>query len=388
LEDPRTTSRIFTLVLDVWEPERGGLEFYAEQLLIALVQRGSACRLLCGELRAPAPKGVDVRVIGGRGPGFYRALDAEQAAPEELWMHFRHPGRPQGCREHVFLPLGGIFAAALDARRRAEAPLLRGLRRAARMLSPKTRCYLARERAYFAQDEGLVLASSEHTARELRARFPGFGGRVEVTGLPVDPVRFAIPSEAQRAAARAELGLEPEARMLLWLGHDPVRKGLGMARELAARLRADSLDAWLYCAGHGSQDFDAPAEHVVGLGQRSDVPVLLHAADLFVLPSLEDNLSFVVLEALASGLPVITSRHNGAASFLSTSELGGVLEDPRDVSAAHGFAVDLLREEQLSVPARQRRRAAVEPCFAEAHFDHVARLLMEAGQPSSLPDQM
>ncbi|PIE22317.1 MAG: hypothetical protein CSA62_12955 [Planctomycetota bacterium] len=363
-------SRTQVIVLDVWDPARGGLEFYAESLLDALRLQGAPCRVVCGERRAELD--VDCEELGGRGPEFYRRLDRRGQRDGEQLLHFRHPGALPG----VFLPLGGLLAAALDARRKAEPAYLRPFKRLARSLDARTRCYLGREQSFFTQAQpGLVLASSTLTAAEVNRRYPDFEGRVEVTGLPVDADHFSLPSESDRLQAREALQLGPDSLVLLWLGHDPVRKGLAVARRVLRRLRLRRLDARLVCAGHGTRRIHGKEPGLVGLGQRSDVLRLLHAGDLLFLPSLEDNLSFVVLEALATGLPCVTSAQNGAASFLSEPELGRVLQDPKDVAEADRLVLVSLTKGMLAADLRQRRRQAVAPCFAPAHFARVLELL-------------
>ncbi|MCL6633403.1 MAG: glycosyltransferase family 4 protein [Alicyclobacillus herbarius] len=73
-------------------------------------------------------------------------------------------------------------------------------------------------------------------------------------------------------------------------------------------------------------------ERVHFLGYRSDVARVMQAADLFLFPSRYEPCGLVILEALASGLPVITARTAGGAELV-TSECGFVLEDPDDVNA-------------------------------------------------------
>jgi len=68
------------------------------------------------------------------------------------------------------------------------------------------------------------------------------------------------------------------------------------------------------------------------LGYRRDVAQIMREVDIFVLPSRYEASGLVILEAIASGLPVITSRFTGASEVI-TDECGIVIEDPDDVNA-------------------------------------------------------
>jgi glycosyltransferase involved in cell wall biosynthesis len=100
---------------------------------------------------------------------------------------------------------------------------------------------------------------------------------------------------------------------------------------------------------------------VLFLGERTDVAELLAASDLFILPSLWEGMSLAMLEALASGLPVIASDVSGTRQVIRDGE-DGLLVAPQD-AAGLGAAMSGL----LSNPARARElartgRARVE-CF-------------------------
>ncbi len=358
------------LVLDVWDSARGGLEAYADVLCRALLERRVDVTIVCGVASA-APPGARVIKTGSAGLAFCRDAD-DVVRREDLGRvcAFRHPGR----HADVFLPLGGLLVSSLAARRASEPLLLSAPRRLARALSPKTRGFLAREAEFFAS-EGLVLASSPLVRDEIAHRFPRFPGRVEVAGLPVDDARFRLPLNGERdQLRRSQLSLRDEP-CLLWIGNDPVRKGLNVARRVLRRLRQRKLDARLVLVGHGTNRYDGSEPGIVGLGFTDTVPVLLRAVDVLLAPSLEDNLSFSVLEALATGCPVVTTERNGAADWITDRDCGRVVGDPRDVSALDAATLALLERGMLDDEQRQRRRAAVESCFRASHLDRVCATL-------------
>ena len=72
---------------------------------------------------------------------------------------------------------------------------------------------------------------------------------------------------------------------------------------------------------------------IIFLDAQSEVEKLYAAADIFALPTIYDPFSNATLEAMASGLPVITTRNNGVAELMQDGEEGFVLEDLTDYAA-------------------------------------------------------
>ena len=104
------------------------------------------------------------------------------------------------------------------------------------------------------------------------------------------------------------------------------------AQELAARISEAPIDPGAIAALLDGLD---PADRVAAtraLG-RHQQRRLYAAVDALLLPSYYDPCSLVVLESLACGTPVVTSRHNGASELLEPEESGFVLEEPSDVRA-------------------------------------------------------
>ncbi len=369
----------WSLLLDVWDPKRGGLEFYAEELVKALSARAFEIEIVCGRNKAAANSKIPLRELGEDGPSFYEAVDRLHAAGDlGKSLAFRHPG----SRADVFLPLGGLLVSSLAARRAAEPWFLRSFKRLARKASAKTRVFLAREAEFLQAHGKLVLASSHLVAGEIRERFPQFEaqhqGHLEITGLPIDEQRFLLPSEDERRLARDGIpGVNADSVLVLWVGNDPRRKGIDQVLAVQQNLCARKLDAHLVLAGHGTKPYANLARKIHGLGHLPDIRQLYHAADVLLLPSLEDNLAFAVLEALATGLPVVTTARNGAAELLASATAGRAVRDPRDTLALDAACLAMLEKGALDPALRLSRRACVESAFQKAHYDSIARVLRE-----------
>jgi glycosyltransferase involved in cell wall biosynthesis len=148
--------------------------------------------------------------------------------------------------------------------------------------------------------------------------------RVAVIRNGVDMCRFTV---RDRAASARSLGLPAGERRVLFVGKLAPVKGVRSLLEAAARLVSATDGPSLYLVGEGSER--AACERMVrdsGIGSRvrfagaehpDRIPLWLGAADVLCLPSLDEGCPNVVLEALASGRPVVASRVGGVPELLS-----------------------------------------------------------------------
>jgi glycosyltransferase involved in cell wall biosynthesis len=175
----------------------------------------------------------------------------------------------------------------------------------------------------------VVVVNSRELRERLLAQLPGFDpGRVRVVHNAVEPVR------AEPAALRAEVGAIAGEALVLGVGGLERRKGFDV---LVEALAAAPGGLRLAIAGSGPdrEALRAQAERLgIGgrvhlLGQRSDVPALLAAADVFVLSSRSDSMANAMLEAMAAGTPVVATRVPGTEDALA----------PRDGRPAAGWIV-------------------------------------------------
>ena len=202
-------------------------------------------------------------------------------------------------------------------------------RRWARVFNRKHPEQMAIERElYRPQNTGAVIANSRMVKAEIVRHFAYPAERIHVVpnGVPA----FAVPPDT-RAAVRRELGLDPFDYVALFVGTGWERKGLSFAIEAmnAAHLGGPKL----LVAGRGDEKTMPSSSRVRFLGPRRDVPRLLAAADVFILPTIYDPFSNACLEALAAGLPVITTRANGFAEIIEPGADGEVIERADDVAA-------------------------------------------------------
>ena len=175
------------------------------------------------------------------------------------------------------------------------------------------------ERTLFTGGAKRIIANSALVRNEIIERFQTPADRVAV-------VHNGIPAWREESGARQRgrerLGIAPERFVVLFTGSGWERKGLRFA--IAALPR----DATLLVAGAGKKRGLPEAEHVHFLGaqSRAEVNELLAVADAFILPTLYEPFSNACLEALAAGLPVITTTANGFAEIIQPGVEGDVVE--------------------------------------------------------------
>lgn len=268
------------------------------------------------------------------------------------------------------------------------APLGRALRRIWRR-NPWLRRQQRWERAFYEDRDPapLVIAQSEYMRGQILESYAIPGDRVRVIPNAVDLSAF---TPGQRDL-RTRLGIADSTTCLLFVGHNYRLKGLWQVLEHVANVRGRGHDLHLLVAGRGTgrrQRAEADrriaqlglSPHVTRLGPVDGPAELYAAADALIHLTWHDSFGFVVLEAMASGLPVITTPWAGAHELVQPGRSGFVV-DPAD-----GAAVDAAIE-ALCDPARARAFGRCGFEIAQDHdeprnFERVEALMLEA---STLP---
>lgn len=259
----------------------------------------------------------------------------------------------------------GVHRAWLERRARIESPWQSWLRR----WNPKHRQLLALEECLFGRDGArVVITNSQLVRREITVHYPACPPeRIEVVynGLPA--VHFAPTTPGLRARSRQRLGLDPDDLVLLFAGTGWARKGLTCALAALARL-PEVPRPRLLVAGKGNPRPYQRSDRVRFLGPVRDMASVYAAADVFVLPTIYDPFSNACLEALAAGLPVLTTRANGFAEILDPGVDGDVFDAGDSETLAHLIA-------RWSDPAR--RAAARDRCAGKAATFSIERNVAE-----------
>jgi glycosyltransferase involved in cell wall biosynthesis len=200
-------------------------------------------------------------------------------------------------------------------------------------------------------------------------------GKARLTLLPngVDLSRFTPNQTAQRDrdTMRASLSIAPGETLVLCVAVLRAEKGIGRLLTALSQLPQDAAPLRAVIVGEGSERFRLETQaaqaklgdKVMFLGYRGDVAALMQAADLFVLPTLTDALPTVIIEAMASGLPIIASAVGGIPHMIEDG-VEGLLVTPGDPHELSGALAELSWNRQKRTALAQAARHRAERDFA------------------------
>ncbi len=305
------------LILNRYFPH-GGLQIQALRIAMALMQRGHEVTILTRQWIGEFPVGLVVREF-----------------PNRAWTNH---GRDDQLAEHVlpyfpdfegiigFMPMTGLdvfYAADVCFQAQARARYGEWYR-----WTPRYRHRVAREAAVFAHSNANILTLHPQAARPFQQCYGTADHRFQVipSGIrPFIPVNRSICQDY-----RQEIGVSQEKPLLLFVGSGFHTKGLD--RVLYA-LSHCQQGAHLVVIGQGKTSIYRYMARFLNLsvdflGVRNDVSQWMATADLLIHPARRENTGNVILEAIVSGLPVITVDHCGFAFHVLRSRMGKVLASP------------------------------------------------------------
>ena len=184
-------------------------------------------------------------------------------------------------------------------------------------------------------------------------------------GIDLKKFEFDIENEAEKKKSfRTRLGCKENELMLISVGELSERKNHKIVIQALCSLK--NLSFKYYIVGQGSLEnylkkmieTKGLSERVILLGFRNDVDALLHAADIFVFPSLQEGLPMALMEAMACGLPVVCSKIRGNVDLIDDEQY---LFDPIDEKSVCERINSLLVMDQL-------QREAIGICNSKKVF--------------------
>ncbi len=361
------------LLLDRFLPSRGG-ERYFSFLARELARRGHEVHVFATKVEDA--KGVPYRVhlipVWSH-PRSLRILSFWRNATRMLTgEHFDivH-GVAQSPAVNVLNPHGGVERAYLSQEFASiRSPVYLSYKLLKRYLSVRHYLEIGLQRALY-RGGGLrkVIAISTMIKRDIMRHYGFPEERIAVVFNCVDTSRFHPHNRAiYRDKKRAELGIPHDELVLLFAGNNYRLKGLDTLIRAMALLKGGfpRQKFHLLVAGRGherpyrrlSRAFGV-SDRVSFLGGVTGMEHYYAASDIYVHPTFYDSCSLTVLEALASGLPVVTTRFNGASDAIISEDGGRVIADPADPSEL-ASAIALYIDEERRDLARTVTRSWME----------------------------
>ncbi|PWT80018.1 MAG: hypothetical protein C5B58_12455 [Acidobacteria bacterium] len=310
--------------------QTGGAEAYLKRLARGVIEAGHNVQLVTTNdwPEAEWPLGAITRLRARSPMGFADELEQIRTSLgcdvlfslERVWS----------C--DVYRAGDGLHRAWLERRGKFELPL----KRFVRSVGQKHRDLLRLEQSLFADHKvRCVIAASQMVKDEIVDLYGYPVDKIDIVrnGVPLDKFRF---DPGLREKSRENLRLKPDQIALLFAGSGWERKGLLFAIEAMALCKDRKMR--LLVAGRGNESLyktkrlrfwrDDPIRF---LGEVADLARVYPATDIFILPTIYDPFSNACLEALACGLPVITTHANGFSEIIKDGLNGSVVDRAGDL---------------------------------------------------------
>jgi UDP-glucose:(heptosyl)LPS alpha-1,3-glucosyltransferase len=336
------------IIIERADVELGGAERSVSELAEAIGALDYDTHILAAKGRAGNEK---VHILCGDLPGkrtsygaFARAL---RKHIEDNHYDIIHSVLPFDFAD-IYQPRSGTFAESIIRKAATyRCPVLQAIKKWTAFLNFRRTIWLGAERRLAGAQTGpLIIAISNYVAEQFKTHYHTVSERIIVipNGIKPAPKVEAAHINSVRAALLNQLGLKEADKPVLFLfaGHDFRRKGLDCLVQAMGRLHKinNSTSARLIVAGRANPGAYRRLakrlnveDKILFLGAVNSVQDLIAAADVAVLPTFDDPCSRFILEALAAGKPVITTRFNGATDLFVNNRHGRVIEKPDDIAA-------------------------------------------------------
>jgi UDP-glucose:(heptosyl)LPS alpha-1,3-glucosyltransferase len=356
------------LVIPNFDPRLGGAEQWTWQFARWLAAAGEEVHLFASRFAdAAAALPIERHAIAPSSSRIGFAAAASEAVKRVSLDVVHDMGAGWHC--DLFQPHGGSREASFRQNLLLAPRWLRPGKRLAAHWLPRYRQFNQLAARQYAGQGRLFLALSKMVARDFRQYHAVPAERIRLVYNGVDVERFSPGRRGDdRQPLREQLGLDDRQILLLIVAHNFQLKGVPTAIRAVRHLRRQGLDVHLAIAGGKPKNAGSSARldnshepYIHYLGHIDDAAACYAAADIYVQPTWYDPCSLVVLEALASGLPVVTSRFNGAGELLTPGVDGFVMHNPASGGELAGFVAELID------PQTRRRYAAAARKLALQH---------------------
>ncbi|HYF35410.1 MAG TPA: glycosyltransferase family 4 protein [Prosthecobacter sp.] len=323
----------------------GGAELYLQRLIKALAEGGHEVHLFAekweGAPEAVKLHPVPVKAVRAQRPVVFAEAVARQVKAEPFDVVF---SLERTVTQDVYRAGDGLHRVWLEQRQRYASwwrrPFVGSGAFHRNMMALEARTFDPRNTRH-------VIVNSNMVKDEILRHFQFPEERIHLVRNGVNVRRFR---SGDRAEVRRRFGLRAEDYVLLFVGSGWERKGLPFLLRLMKRYESSQPGVKLLVVGKGRRQGKTPANIVYG-GSMPDVENAYAAADLLTFLPIYEPSSNVVSESLAAGLPVITSRFNGASELIEARINGQVLDEPSDTDLLERAVNDWRGRGPVRVPA-------------------------------------
>jgi UDP-glucose:(heptosyl)LPS alpha-1,3-glucosyltransferase len=349
---------------------RGGAEQYVNDLSLLLTDRGHEVHIYTTKGQQRSQGKLHVHMVDFfPGPRFIRTLSFAMRCRKEVTgreFDIIHSfGRTWGM--DIFQPLGGSQMAGLVGNLRSiPNPFRRYLKIATYILSFRRMVYFLIEKIQMKETK-IVIAISAMVKKDLIHYCRLSPENVRIVRNGVDLKRFNPANrEIFREKTRRELGLKEDDIFILFVAHNFRLKGLQNLIRALKRIRSIAPDHKFKVGIMGAGKVKKYTAYARKMGvvdkvifiPNSDKPPHYYAAsDISVHPSFYDPSALVVLEAMASGLPVITTTYCGTSEIIEEGREGFVVRTPANISEMASRILELtdpILRRKMGVAGRKR----------------------------------
>lgn len=252
----------------------------------------------------------------------------------------------------------------------------------------KTYCFL--DSLWIRFFDRIVAVSNEVNEEMLKYKIPEEKIRVIDNGISLE--RFE--KQAETSKMKTQLGFEEKTRVIGTVGSLVIEKGHIYLLEAARQILDVVKDLKFLIIGDGplrkaleekSEELGIKKD-VIFIGQRKDIPELLTAMDIFVLPSIKEGLPVALLEAMAAKRPIVATRVGAIPRVIKSKDIG-ILVEPKDISGLQDALTSLINDpERIKLLARGGFNRVSMDFSSDEMCKHYLELYNEITNHITLPD--
>jgi glycosyltransferase involved in cell wall biosynthesis len=208
--------------------------------------------------------------------------------------------------------------------------------------------------------------------------------KITVIHNGIDLAPYQLNSRLDGLVARREWDLSPDQKVVGTVGRLVPIKGYDIFLQAAAKIAAYAADTMFLMIGEGPCEEELKEQarelglqdRVIFAGHRKDIPRLFRAMDLFVISSFSEGGPIVLLEAMASEVPVVATRVGGVPEVL-VDKVNGLMVEPHNSLDLADKVIHLLKAPELGDQFRQAGLATVHSEFTQERVTEKTEQLYE-----------